>query len=470
VYLIDGVQAYRDAVLKALNSLADPYYINTHRFGENSDGHADAIESALNLYHRELTHVSVPYLDVSTTRMWGIQKADGVIEGWHGDGNFARTTVMYCTWKTQGITIQPWDSAVTFGAVYNNLRTGDNSLLPDFTVNSSRTYTVVHSGAEQGNVCHTDRDYTLSTLPAVLQGKHIILTPVDDRAVTAAEFISFTAPSDMTLYVGFDARTTSLPDWMNGWTNAGATVNTSEPTLSFTMYSKTYTGGSSVLLGGPRATGYQSSGNPGNYIVIIDGTLPEVDTSTVQVSDNILKIVVTSTKNWNGSLIFDVPRHRINMGMPFDWTRINQFPEWYTVEADSNYIVENLTAGTSQTYTGTQLAAGLPVALTANVEQHITVQLASEADIGREKMPDDPNGPAIQIHITGESIIFSLPVKAKSVREFSIYQPDGVKVESSITVKNNCIVWDASHRKNGIYVCKAVVNGNIIYRKFLLHW
>jgi hypothetical protein len=469
VYLIDGVQAYRNAVLKALNSLSDPYYINTHRFGENSDGHADAIESALNLYHRELTHVSVPYLDVSTTRMWGMQQADGVIEGWHGDGNFARTTVMYCTWKTQGITIQPWDSAVTFGAVYNHLRTGDNSLLPDFTVNSSRTYTIVPGGAEQDSVCHTDRDYTLSVLPASLQGKHIILTPVDDRAVTAAELISFTAPSDLTLYVGFDVRTTSLPDWMSGWTNAGATVNTSEPTLSFNMFSKTFTGGNNVILGGPRAAGYQSSGNPGNYIVIIDGTLPEIDTSTVQVSDNILKVAVTSTKDWNGSLIFDVPRHRVNMGMPFDWTRINQFPEWYTVEAESSYIVENLTVGSSRQFTGAQLVAGLPLTLSAGIEQHITVRLASVADIDREKLSDDPNGPAIQIHFAGESIIFSLPVQGKSVREFSIYQPDGVKVESSIAVKDNRLIWNASHRENGIYVCKAVTDRDIIIRKFILN-
>ncbi len=221
VYLIDSVQAYRDAVLKALNHLAKTYYINDHRFGEQSDGHADAIESALNLYHRERIPGCVPYIDVSTRRMWGMQQADGVIEGWHGDGNFARTTVMYCTWKTQGTTIQPWDSTVIFGAVLDN-----------------------------------------------------------------------------------------------------------EP-------------------------------------------------------EKLLKVIIKSSEDWNGKLLFDTPRHRTQMKMPFDWTRINQFPEWYTVEYDSNYTVANLTTGISQKYTGAQLADGLLVDLTAEIEQQITVQLDHKAGVSR---------------------------------------------------------------------------------------
>ena len=49
--------------------------------------------------------------------MWNIQKHDGIIEGWHGDGNFARTTIMYCFWKTKGLTISPWRDDVILGAV-----------------------------------------------------------------------------------------------------------------------------------------------------------------------------------------------------------------------------------------------------------------------------------------------------------------------------------------------------------------
>src|SRR5690606_28431034 len=48
------------------------------------------------------------------------QRPDGVIEGWHGDGNFARTTIMYCLWKSQGLTLQPWRPDVRLGAVIDD--------------------------------------------------------------------------------------------------------------------------------------------------------------------------------------------------------------------------------------------------------------------------------------------------------------------------------------------------------------
>jgi len=45
-----------------------------------------------------------------------MQQPDGIIGGWHGDGNFARTAIMYSLWKTRGATIQPWRSDVILGA------------------------------------------------------------------------------------------------------------------------------------------------------------------------------------------------------------------------------------------------------------------------------------------------------------------------------------------------------------------
>jgi hypothetical protein len=48
--------------------------------------------------------------------MWNKQQPSGIIEGWHGDGNFARTTIMYCLWMTQGTYLQPWRSDLEIGA------------------------------------------------------------------------------------------------------------------------------------------------------------------------------------------------------------------------------------------------------------------------------------------------------------------------------------------------------------------
>ena len=63
--------------------------------------------------------------------MWSLQdssyresaqqwKNSGIIEGWYGDGNFARTPIMYCFWKTQGLTISPLRDDIIIGAVYKN--------------------------------------------------------------------------------------------------------------------------------------------------------------------------------------------------------------------------------------------------------------------------------------------------------------------------------------------------------------
>lgn len=124
VYLIDGTEAYREATLKALGSLS-AHYRNYNWEKESSDGYADSIESALNLYNREPLPAVEAWIDSEIQVMWGKQKPDGVIEGWHCDGNFARTTLMYCLWKTKGLTLHPWREDIRFGA----LREGDTLLV-----------------------------------------------------------------------------------------------------------------------------------------------------------------------------------------------------------------------------------------------------------------------------------------------------------------------------------------------------
>ena len=113
---IDSTPAYRDAVIKALSSLNQKYR-NHNWEGGSADGYADAIEGTLNLYNREPIASVREWLDSEIKVMWAMQKPDGMIEGWHGDGNFARTSIMYCLWKTQGIVPLEWDSQLSIGAV-----------------------------------------------------------------------------------------------------------------------------------------------------------------------------------------------------------------------------------------------------------------------------------------------------------------------------------------------------------------
>ncbi len=208
VYLIDKTESYRQGVRYALGNLTQ-YYSDYKWEGGGADGYADSIEGAINLYNREPIRSAEKWLDYSTKLMWKIQKPDGVVEGWHGDGNFARTTIMYCLWKTKGLTIRPWRKDVIFGAVQD----GDT-----------------------------------------------------------------------------------------------------------------------------------------------------------------LKITMRAEKDWQGRLIFDIPRHKTFMRMPLDWPRINQFPEWFTVEAERSYVGHDLTSDSKTILTGKQLHEGVVIHLKADTERRMLVK------------------------------------------------------------------------------------------------
>jgi len=119
VYLVDKIEKYREPVLKALQVLNEKYR-NYPWEGTSSDGYADAIEGALNLYVREPVPSAGEWIDSEIKVMWNKQQPSGIIEGWHGDGNFARTTIMYCLWKTAGTYLIPWSEELQIGAVYKD--------------------------------------------------------------------------------------------------------------------------------------------------------------------------------------------------------------------------------------------------------------------------------------------------------------------------------------------------------------
>ncbi|WP_198440172.1 hypothetical protein [Pareuzebyella sediminis] len=216
VYQVDSVEAYRAATLQGLSGLNDSYR-NYNWENGSSDGYADAIEGALNLYAREPITATATWINSETQVMWSLQdsslrantsqwRSSGIIEGWHGDGNFARTTIMYCLWKTQGITAYPWRSDLQIGAVMQK----------------------------------------------------------DD-----------------------------------------------------------------------------------------------------------LLFSITLDQDWTGILKFDTPRHQTVMHMPLDWPRINQFPEWYTVEKDHRYQLINTSEKNHQSFSDKKLAHGIPISLKKGVHQFI---------------------------------------------------------------------------------------------------
>jgi hypothetical protein len=81
-----------------------------------ADQVADSLEGTINLLNRVPIAGAFEWVDREMEYLFGRQRADGIIEGWYGDGNSARTALMYALYKTQGVTPSPWREDLAIGA------------------------------------------------------------------------------------------------------------------------------------------------------------------------------------------------------------------------------------------------------------------------------------------------------------------------------------------------------------------
>ena len=125
VWMVDEKVEYLNAVLKPFKSLNSHYrnyeWEPKKELGPlgSQDGYSDAIESGINLYNRRQDSSLKKWIDSEIQVLFKMQNNLGIIEGWHGDGNFARTALMYGLWKTQGAHLEPWLPTVIIGATSN---------------------------------------------------------------------------------------------------------------------------------------------------------------------------------------------------------------------------------------------------------------------------------------------------------------------------------------------------------------
>jgi len=112
---LDGVERYREAVRKVLGNMHK--YVDFPWESGGADGLADSIEGGINLLNRVPVKAGFEWVEASMETLLAKQGADGIIEGWHGDGNSARTSLMYALWKSQGVTAEPWRLDLRLGAV-----------------------------------------------------------------------------------------------------------------------------------------------------------------------------------------------------------------------------------------------------------------------------------------------------------------------------------------------------------------
>ena len=81
------------------------------------DGYADAIESAIYLVNREPVPEALDWIESETARMLAMQRPDGHLEDWYGEGNFNRTLLLYALMKSQGVMPAEKAPGLRLGAV-----------------------------------------------------------------------------------------------------------------------------------------------------------------------------------------------------------------------------------------------------------------------------------------------------------------------------------------------------------------
>jgi hypothetical protein len=119
-YQVTGDEHYRDAVTRVLTNLPKYHrYVWEPRQGlplGSFDGYADTIEGAIYLANREPVPEAFGWIDSEMQVMLAMQRQDGHIEDWYGEGNFNRTALLYAYMKSQGVRPARWQPGVRVGA------------------------------------------------------------------------------------------------------------------------------------------------------------------------------------------------------------------------------------------------------------------------------------------------------------------------------------------------------------------
>jgi hypothetical protein len=157
-YQCTGDERYRDAVIRVLRSL--PKY-RRHVWEPRSDpglplgsfdGYADSIESALYLVAREPVPEALDWIESEMDVMLGMQRPDGHVEYWYGEGNFNRTAMLYALMQSQGVHPAQWRPGVRIGAV----RDGDRLHM---SIEAEGPVVVRFDYARHRRILNLDRNY-----------------------------------------------------------------------------------------------------------------------------------------------------------------------------------------------------------------------------------------------------------------------------------------------------------------------
>jgi hypothetical protein len=157
--------------------------------------------------------------------------------------------------------------------------TGDSlpGATPSVTVDSLQPGDYRVSPLRKGDLYYTDRNFTITSMPADFEGMTTIRTANNDKYNSQAQLLSFTIKESAKVYVAYDARATRMPTWLTGFTDTGLTIQTTD--VGMKLWQKTFSAGTVILPGN-----YYGSpeGPDSNYFVMLAPVTDSVTPAIIQ--------------------------------------------------------------------------------------------------------------------------------------------------------------------------------------------
>ena len=164
---------------------------------------------------------------------------------------------------------------------------------------------------------YLDRTFTVTSVPQGFERLWWVRTKNADKANADANHINIGLGRDAIVYVAYDPRAISVPDWLSpgqGWTDTGLSISVSDAGAgTLRIYSKQFSPGM-VVLGGNQAAGYVGppSGYSSNYIVLIRLTdVPPVAPTDLSAADVSGDNGGAISLSWTPSVSSDVIEQRV---------------------------------------------------------------------------------------------------------------------------------------------------------------
>ena len=182
-----------------------------------------------------------------------------------------KTVSLYTSSHTEGE-----DYTITINNIKDRSPTPD-TIPPNSTAQYSVTTQLVVSTLNPANYqtvyldvrdrYYVDRDYTITSIPTGYERLLWIKTANDDKRNTSESFLTFTVNQHVTVYVAYDSRASTPPNWITrSYTNTGSNINVDDGARTLNIWRNDYFAGT-IILGGNSAIG--ASGSESMYALIL---------------------------------------------------------------------------------------------------------------------------------------------------------------------------------------------------------